>query len=92
MHAYLVTFPQANSSTDQHFNPTVGTVKVPDSHSKWAENTDQDAMHAVDSQVCLLVWSKAVVHFPLQVDGQVRNAQDGTGQVQQAVGETGTFL
>ena len=61
-------------------------------HTSEAENTDQDAMHAADSQVCLLVWSKVVVHFPLQVDGQVRDAQDGTRQVHQAVGETGAFL
>ena len=39
-----MTFPQANSSTDQHFNPTVGTVKVPDSHSRgWKHRPRRNA-------------------------------------------------
>ena len=44
------------------------------------------------SQVGFLVGPEAVVHLPLQVNGQVRNAQDGASQVHQAVGQVGALL
>ena len=46
----------------------------------------------VHSQVGLLVGPEAVVHLPLQVNGQVRNAQDGASQVHQAVSQVGALL
>lgn len=44
------------------------------------------------SQVVLLVGAEGVVDVSLQVDGQVRDPQDGPGNVNQPVDEPGVSL